>query len=90
MLLNQTCFQAAQSQNFPLKTHDIIYEDPFDNVDGSYRRADVAEKLVISGGVFSLKNRRRSETLLRLTAVDVFFFFITVLQHFFASPWRSR
>ena len=52
---DQTPFQAAPPQDLPLQGDYIGYEHLVDNIDRLYRCADPREKLVIGGGVFTLK-----------------------------------
>ena len=58
---NQTPFQAAPPQDLPLQGHYVSYEHLIDNIYRLYGRADTGEKLVIGGGVFALKEERRTK-----------------------------
>ena len=58
---HQTRFQAAPPKDLPLQGHHVGYQHLIDNIDRLYRRADTGEKLVIGGGVFALKEERRSK-----------------------------
>jgi hypothetical protein len=53
---DQAPLQAAPSQNLPLRPHHVGYKHFLDNIGRLYRGADTAEKLLISGGVFTLKD----------------------------------
>ena len=58
---DQTQFQAAPPQDLPLQGHYVRYEYFIDNIYRLYGRADTGEKLVIRGGVFALKEERRTK-----------------------------
>src|SRR4029077_2043758 len=49
------------AQDLPLQGHHVGHQHFVDNIDRFYCCADTAEKLIISGGVFTFENRQRPE-----------------------------
>ena len=54
-------FQATPPHDLPFQRYHISHIQLIDDINGLYRRAHPANQLVIEGGVFSLKQGRRTK-----------------------------